>query len=200
MLNTIHETGYAGGIVFEFMDEWFKGTWSATPLEIPSERRRLWFNAESPEQSYGLMANRTSSPGACGRRSVRLDGDSGSSRRGRRGGARGWSDLRELRATSDEGYVYVLIRTEGGPSGPDWTTTSFRLAIDTYDPKRGVTRLPAPGAATIATRRGVSREPGRVRTTSSVTVVAPYEPYAAIDSGPVASPRARGAARRGSSR
>lgn len=188
MLSTIHETGYAGGIVFEFMDEWFKGTWSATPLEIPLERRRLWFNAESPEQSYGLMANRTSSP-------VRVDGDpsdwtgipvlaaqtSGSARR--------WSDLREVRATADEGYLYVLLRTGGGLPGPDWTTTSFRLAIDSYDPKRGATRLPAPGAATIASGAEflVSlKGPEK----SGVTVVAPYEPYAAIDNGPVASPQA----------
>ena len=193
MMTTIHETGYAGGIVFEFMDEWFKGTWSATPLELPLDRRRLWFNAESPEQSYGLMAHRTSSP-------VRVDGDSSdwsgipvlAARPA--GGTRGWSDLRELRATSDEGYVYVLIRTEGGPSGPDWTTTSFRLAIDTYDPKRGVTRLPAPGAATIASGAEFLVSLGGPDG-SSVTVVAPYEPYGVIDSGPVASPpAARGAA------
>ena len=108
MLNTIHEKGCAGGIVFEFMDEWFKATWSVAPLEIPFDRRRLWFNAESPEQSYGLFANRPSAP-------VRVDGDpsewtrvAGSSAKGSRG-ARGWSALRELRVTSDEGYLYVLL-------------------------------------------------------------------------------------------
>jgi hypothetical protein len=158
------------------------------------ERRRLWFNAESPEQSYGLMAHRTSSP-------VRVDGDpsdwSGIPVIATRpaGGPSGWSDLRELRATSDEGYVYVLIRTEGGPSGPDWTTTSWRLAIDTYDPRRGVTRLPAPGAATIASGAeflvSLAGPNG-----SAVTVVAPYEPYGVIDSGPVASPLAARAAAR----
>jgi hypothetical protein len=68
MLNSIHETGCAGGIVFEFMDEWFKATWSVAPLEIPFDRRRLWFNAESPEQSYGLLANRPAAP-------IRVDGD-----------------------------------------------------------------------------------------------------------------------------
>jgi hypothetical protein len=68
MIDAIRATGYAGGVVFEYMDEWFKGTWSAAPLEIPAERRRLWFDAESPEQSYGLIANRPVAP-------VRLDGD-----------------------------------------------------------------------------------------------------------------------------
>jgi hypothetical protein len=186
MFNTIHRKGYAGGIVFEFMDEWFKGTWSRTPLAIPAERRRLWFDAESPEQSYGLLANRPETP-------VRVDGDPSDWARipaiatKETRGARGWNAIRELRVTSDEGYLYVMVRTEGGPSGPDWASASFRLAIDTYDAGRGVTRLPAPGEATIATGAEFLVDlagPGA----SFVTVVAPYEPYAAIDGGPVASP------------
>ncbi len=188
MFGTIHQKGYAGGIVFEFMDEWFKGTWSRTPLAIPSERRRLWFDAESPEQSYGLVANRPETP-------VRVDGDPSewpripaTPARATRG-ARGWAALRELRVTSDEGYLYVMVRTDGGPKEPDWTTTSLRLAIDTYDPGRGVTQLPAPGEAAIATGAEFLvdlRGPGA----SFVTVAEPYEPYAAIDGGPIASPPA----------
>jgi hypothetical protein len=186
MLRSIKDAGYAGGVVFEFMDEWFKGTWSASPLEIPHDRRRLWFNAESPEQSYGLIANRPATP-------VRVDGDPSdwaripaSTARGTRG-ARGWAALKELRTTSDEGYLYVLMRTDGGPAGPDWATTSFRLAIDTYDPARGATQLASPGAATIATGAEFLVDlsgPG----SSAVTVAAPYEPYGAIDGGPIASP------------
>ena len=188
LLSTIYRKGCAGGIVFELMDEWFKGTWSRTPLEIPFERRRLWFDAESPEQSYGLIANRPETP-------VRVDGDPSdwahlpviSAQRTR--GARGWSALRELRVTSDEGYLYVMIRTEGGPEAPDWTTTSLRLAIDTYDPGRGVTQLPAPGPTTIATGAEFLVDLGGP-SASFVTVAEPYEPYAAIDRGPAASPPA----------
>jgi len=186
MLEAIHDQGYAGGVVFEFMDEWFKGTWSASPLEIPYDRRRLWFNAESPEQSYGLMANRPATP-------VRVDGNpadwppSAATPVAASRGARGWSALRELRATADEGYLYLLLRTDGGATGPDWGAVSYRLAIDTYDPARGVTRLPEPGAASIATGAEFKVELGGPDE-STVTVVAPYEPYAAIDSGPVASP------------
>jgi tetratricopeptide (TPR) repeat protein len=187
MLGSIRDARYAGGVVFEFMDEWFKGTWSAAPLEIPAERRRLWFDAESPEESYGLIANRPMTP-------VRVDGDPSDwtgrpylSARGDRGG-RGWGVLDELRLSSDEGYLYVLLRTEGGPGLPDFEAgTAYRLAIDTYDASRGETRLPAPGAATIATGAEFLIDlagPDR----SFVTVTAPYEPHAAIESGPVASP------------
>jgi len=186
MLSAIRDNGYAGGVVFEFMDEWFKGTWSTTPLTIPQERGRLWFNAESPEESYGLIANRPFAP-------IRVDGDpsdwapfAGTAAKATRG-AHGWSALRELRVTSDEGYLYVLIRTEGGPSAPDWTATSIRLAIDTYDPSRGVTRLPEPGAATIPTGAEFLVDLSGSGA-SFVTVAAPYEPYAAIERGPIASP------------
>lgn len=61
MLRNIHDSRYAGAIVFEFMDEWFKSTWSVAPFESPGDRRRMWFNAESPEQSYGVMAARPAS-------------------------------------------------------------------------------------------------------------------------------------------
>ncbi len=68
LLNAIHRERMAGGVAFEFMDEWFKSTWPTGPFEIPEERRPFWFNFESAEQSYGLFAMRPRSP-------VRLDGD-----------------------------------------------------------------------------------------------------------------------------
>jgi hypothetical protein len=178
MLRTIEKTGCAGGIVFEFMDEWFKGTWSVAPLELPAERRRLWFDAESPEQSYGLIANRPA--GSEGRPEQVLAQASGGT---------GWLALRELRATSDEGYLLLTLRTGGGPEPPDLgRSVGYRLAVDTYDRERGETSLPAPGAATIATGAEFSIEllgPGK----STLEASAPYDPYASIEDGPVASPR-----------
>ena len=41
MLRSIRASGCAGGIVFEFMDEWFKGTWSVAPLELPGAAATL---------------------------------------------------------------------------------------------------------------------------------------------------------------
>jgi hypothetical protein len=185
MMSAMYEKKYAGGVAFEYMDEWFKGTWSTAPLTIPAERRRLWFNAESPEQSYGLIANRPYEP-------VRVDGDptdwlGPAYATDPSAKSSGWDSLRELRVTSDEGYVYVMLRTGGGPAMPDWNAIRFRLAIDTYDPSRGATQLPQPGPATIATGAEFLIDiagPGA----SFVTAAAPYEPYQAIDSGPIASP------------
>ncbi len=188
MFRAIRDRGMAGGIVFELLDEWFKATWSAAPLEIPGERRRLWFNAESPEQSYGLLAARPA------RASIRVDGDpsdwtglpplTSASISGP-----GWASLRAIRATSDEGYLYLLLSTGGGPDGPDWRRISYRVALDTYAPDRGERRLPPPAAADLPT--GVEflaelRGPGE----SFLLVSAPYEPCRASPPGAVASPRA----------
>ena len=181
MFRALEKNDYAGGVVFELIDEWFKNTWSTAPLTIPADRRRLWFNAESPEQSYGLLANRPSEP-------IRVDGNPSdwlgpAYLTAANVSAEGWGALKELRVTSDEGYVYLLLRTAGGPEPPDWTTTSFRIAIDTYDPGRGATQVPDPtatGAEFLVDLHG----PGA----SFVTVAAPYEPYKAIESGPCASP------------
>ena len=111
------------------------------------------------------MANRPETP-------VRVDGDP--------------SDWPRIPATPAQP---IRGARDGGPSVPDWTTTSLRLAIDTYDPERGVTHLPSPGPATIATGAEFLvdlRGPGA----SFVTVAEPYEPYAAIDGGPIVSPPA----------
>ena len=51
----IHEAGLAGGIVFSWLDEWFKHTWVTIDLEQPAERTRLWHNVMDAEQNYGLL-------------------------------------------------------------------------------------------------------------------------------------------------
>src|SRR3989449_8325214 len=51
----IREAGAAGGILFSWLDEWFKHTWVTIDLELPPERTRLWHNVMNAEQNYGLL-------------------------------------------------------------------------------------------------------------------------------------------------
>src|SRR5579884_1035721 len=51
----IRRAGYAGGMIFEWLDEWWKHNWIAVDFEIPFDRKPLWHNDLDPEQSYGLM-------------------------------------------------------------------------------------------------------------------------------------------------
>ncbi|MGB9839053.1 MAG: hypothetical protein ACPLRQ_00635, partial [Thermovenabulum sp.] len=56
MMKAIKREGYAGGIIFEWMDEWAKKTWITEPFMIPYERHILWHNVLDPEQNYGIYA------------------------------------------------------------------------------------------------------------------------------------------------
>jgi hypothetical protein len=52
----IVDSGMAGGVVFAWLDEWFKTNWRWVALERPRERNRTWHNLMDPEQNFGLMA------------------------------------------------------------------------------------------------------------------------------------------------
>ena len=72
MLRLIADGGYAGGIVFEWMDEWFKLTWNTVELELPDDRRQMWRNPLTNEENFGLTA------AEAGRESeIAIDGDGG---------------------------------------------------------------------------------------------------------------------------
>lgn len=55
MLQDIYDTGYAGGLVFTWQDEWFKRTWNNMDYDIP-DRRAYWSNTQTNEQQFGLLA------------------------------------------------------------------------------------------------------------------------------------------------
>jgi len=52
----IADAGLAGGILFSWIDEWFKKNWLVSRFELPGERNRLWWNRLDPEQHYGVYA------------------------------------------------------------------------------------------------------------------------------------------------
>ncbi len=56
LMDNIIEAKCAGGIVFSWIDEWFKKNWLTVDFENPPERNPLWYNAMDPEQNYGLLA------------------------------------------------------------------------------------------------------------------------------------------------
>lgn len=52
----IQDSGCAGAVVFEWIDEWFKRTWVTTPTMLPADRGRLWWDVESPEEAFGIVS------------------------------------------------------------------------------------------------------------------------------------------------
>ena len=124
----IHATGLAGGIVFAWLDEWFKHNWVVVDLEVPADRTPLWHNVENAEQQYGLLGQYAGTgdepvPGVPDRWLALPVNAAG--------------DGLVLRAGVDEAYVYLALQ-DTSRSGPDY----YVIGIDTYRPDRGEFRLP----------------------------------------------------------
>jgi hypothetical protein len=134
MLRAIHESGAAGGALFEWIDEWFKHTWITRPYHRPAERNPLWHDRQCPEQHFGLVAQKPGSPGPV----VTIDGRAGEwaaadvlLRDGRA------ATIRSLAVRHDESDLYLLLKVQPG------TTMAFAIAIDTVDAALGDVRFPA---------------------------------------------------------
>ena len=109
MLAAIRQEGYAGGIVFEWADEWFKFTWNTVDLEVPGERRQLWRNVLTNEEHFGVIA---ADPGEDGR-IVTVDGDDSEWVAGHSPVIQeGRGAVREVRAIKDEEYLYLRLRLD----------------------------------------------------------------------------------------
>jgi len=55
MFTNIYETGYCGGIMFSWQDEWFKKTWNTMDFD-DEESRAYWSNPQTNEQHFGLLS------------------------------------------------------------------------------------------------------------------------------------------------
>jgi hypothetical protein len=62
LMRAIVREGYLGGIVFEWIDEWAKKTWTTEPTMLPYEAHVHWHNMIDPEQNYGLVAMEAREP------------------------------------------------------------------------------------------------------------------------------------------
>jgi tetratricopeptide (TPR) repeat protein len=140
----IREAGLAGGVLFAWIDEWFKHNWAVIDLELPGERTRLWHNVMDAEQHYGLLAE---DPGDSARAPAPEPG----------GDVGPWRALRPLgavesgrsgpllRVGSDEAFLYIGI--DGASLAG---RTRWMIGIDTWRRDRGQFRLPGvPGRLPI---------------------------------------------------
>lgn len=115
----IREEGYSGALVFTWQDEWFKRSWNTMEYDDP-DRRPYWFNVQTNEQQFGLLAME---PGET--RSLSYpDGD-----------LEEWGEEHvryrdselTLSAQSDEAFLYLMVDAEYFTYGKD----RLYLPIDT---------------------------------------------------------------------
>ena len=126
----IRDAGAAGGVLFAWLDEWFKHTWVTIDLEVPPERTRLWHNVEDAEQHYGLLGEYAGpSPGT-----PEPGGDPGAWQ------GLPWVERRDslvLRLGADPSYLYLALA-----GGPRFEAARYVVGIDTYRRDLGEMRLP----------------------------------------------------------
>ena len=123
MLRNIEEEGYAGGIVFQWVDEWFKFTWNTVDYELPADRRQLWRNDLTNEERFGLVA---AEPGD--EPVVVLDGkDDEWQDNGGEVIAESQGEVREVRAVRDEQYLCLRLLLDQDES---WQEQPVTVGID----------------------------------------------------------------------
>ncbi|HNW90353.1 MAG TPA: polysaccharide deacetylase family protein [Bacteroidales bacterium] len=121
----IHESKCAGGLYFEWIDEWYKHNWLVMDFQQPAERRKLWHNMENPEQNYGILAVES--------RTKTVDGKLDD-----------WKDIpakmpeKFIKADADASYFYLALHLPGF----DLIKNNLYIAFDTYDKKKGEHKLP----------------------------------------------------------
>ncbi len=55
LLGDVHGTGCAGGMIFAWIDAWWKRTWIVDDLNLPRDRYDLWHNVTSPEDNFRVI-------------------------------------------------------------------------------------------------------------------------------------------------
>jgi hypothetical protein len=115
LFKTMAARGAAGGMVFEWHDEWSKKTWTTEPFMIPYARHALWHNAIDPEQNYGIVGWESAA-------GIRWTGSAGG-----------------VSVGEDTDYLYVRL----DPPGPD--TELIEVGIDTVGGGAGQRRLDPDG-------------------------------------------------------
>lgn len=147
MYKAILNEGYAGGIVFEWADEWAKRTWVDMAYMIPLDRHIYWHNMMDPEQNYGITAYDSPEPP--------FEGDESSYRVMESAGENSKDEIRRITVDHDEAYLYLKVELSGS-LGVDLTKGANKdleldIGIDTLSGNSGTKTLPVDGLPSLPT-------------------------------------------------
>lgn len=156
----IFDAGAAGGMVFEWLDQWFRQSWLVRKFETPPERRVRWTDFMDPAQYYGLLAadpQRASLHRLSGEPSEwagqspvysQLSPRPAQPTSDRYDPAR---DLKSLYADADAKFLYLRLvvgTLDNDHDGrPDWNEVNYLIGIATAPGRAGLTHLPFIAAA-----------------------------------------------------
>ena len=149
MMKAIVNEGYAGGIIFEWTDEWAKKTWNTEPYMVPWERQVLWKNAMDPEQNYGILSMEPDRKPFQGLEHSLEDFDLAPLP----ANPLGQAAVTSLSLDVDEAFLYLSVGL-GGATGSDgflWDDFGLMLGIDTFLREAGEFKLPIEGVPILPT-------------------------------------------------
>jgi hypothetical protein len=121
LMGNIVDAGCGGGIMFSWIDEWFKRTWITDPMDFLLDRRILWQNITAAEQNFGLLGFKKNDGGYVAWNTNCTD-----------------CPLTNLMTEADFAFFKLKMET-AAPFGPNDT---LWVAIDTYDAALGESILP----------------------------------------------------------
>jgi hypothetical protein len=154
MTRNIADSGCAGGLIFEWQDEWFRADWQAGPLALPPARRALWNNRLDPSQGFGLW---TYDPGPAAVLFSKFSAwdsvpplyqkDTGPAIQMNDG----WDaerTLRSLAASSDAAFLYLRLQVgeihKKSDGAPDLRGADYYIGLNTDPGRLGGKILPGP--------------------------------------------------------
>ncbi len=149
MMRSILDEGYAGGIIFEWADEWAKKTWNTESFMVPWERQVLWQNAMCPEQNYGLLAVEPEERSPEELYTTWHESENEEAFRTPQGLPTSFGKIKSLEAGADEAFLYLALELDsetGQPGGsPPWEDIGLAVGIDTGISDAGALSLPLEG-------------------------------------------------------
>lgn len=149
MMQSIVDEGYAGGIIFEWTDEWAKKTWNTEPFMVPWERQVLWRNAMCPEQNYGIVSVEPAEPAARGSEdltSAWLAANAMESFNPVEGKGASFGKIRSIETGADEAFFYLAIGIESSSGGDaPWQELGLAVGINMGFRDAGELLLPLSG-------------------------------------------------------
>jgi hypothetical protein len=109
LYHQIVQEKYAGAILFEWQDEWFKRAWNTIDYSMPANRRKDWLNVLSNEEQFGVDGFYSSKDGQ-----LKIDGNIEdwkkiSDKKEFNPNVPGWKNMS---VTHDEAYLYIAAELD----------------------------------------------------------------------------------------
>jgi hypothetical protein len=124
LTRNIEEVGFAGGLVFAWIDEWWKRNWIAVDFEKPFARTALWQNDMDPEQHFGLHKFVPSRPPRFQRIAEAPTAGAGTVGEAPR--------IRSVEVGADFSALYINLTLEHpDPTAIDWEKGNYLVALNT---------------------------------------------------------------------